>query len=82
MMQTLKDFIDRHRHTYGVEPGCKVWQIVPWGYRRHVASRGILQVRCARAKRDDKLKPEIERVWQTNLQVYGTDKVWRQINRE
>lgn len=28
------------------------------------------------------LAPEIERVWQANLQVYGADKVWRQLNRE
>ena len=26
--------------------------------------------------------PQIERVWQLNLQVYGADKVWRQLNRE
>lgn len=26
--------------------------------------------------------PEIERVWQANLQVYGADKVWRQLKRE
>jgi transposase InsO family protein len=26
--------------------------------------------------------PEIQRVWQANLQVYGADKVWRQLNRE
>jgi transposase InsO family protein len=26
--------------------------------------------------------PEIERVWQVNLQVYGADKVWRQMKRE
>ena len=26
--------------------------------------------------------PEIERVWQANLRVYGADKVWRQLNRE
>jgi transposase InsO family protein len=25
---------------------------------------------------------KIERVWQVNMQVYGVDKVWRQINRE
>ena len=28
------------------------------------------------------LVSEIERVWQVNLQVYGADKVWRQMNRE
>ena len=26
--------------------------------------------------------PKIEHVWQTNLQVYGADKVWRQMKRE
>ena len=26
--------------------------------------------------------PEIQRVWHVNLQVYGADKVWRQLNRE
>ena len=28
------------------------------------------------------LNPEIKRVWQANMQVYGADKVWRQLNRE
>ena len=26
--------------------------------------------------------PQIQRVWQVNLQVYGADKVWRQLRRE
>ncbi|WP_371181128.1 IS3 family transposase [Xanthomonas sacchari] len=26
--------------------------------------------------------PQVRRVWQANLQVYGADKVWRQLNRE
>lgn len=26
--------------------------------------------------------PEIQRVWEANMQVYGADKVWRQMNRE
>lgn len=28
------------------------------------------------------LVPEIKRVWQTNMQVYGVPKVWKQMNRE
>ena len=28
------------------------------------------------------LMPEIKRVWETNLRVYGADKVWRQLHRE
>ena len=39
-------------------------------------------MRSARVKRDDRLNPEIKRVWQANMQVYGADKVWRQLNRE
>jgi len=39
-------------------------------------------LRCARAKRDDMLNPETKRIWQDNMQVYGADKIWRQLNRE
>lgn len=38
--------------------------------------------RCASAERDEFRRPEIKRVWQVNLQVYGADKVWTQVNRE
>ena len=57
-------------------------QIAPSGYRRYAARQRNPDLRCARARRDDALVPQIERVWQANLQVYGTDKVWRQMNRE
>ena len=33
-------------------------------------------------QRDEVLIVEIKRVWQVNLQVYGADKVWHQLNRE
>ncbi len=32
--------------------------------------------------RDEALMPQIERVWNANMQVYGADKVWRQFARE
>ncbi|MEV8467577.1 IS3 family transposase, partial [Fluviibacterium sp. DFM31] len=35
-----------------------------------------------RAKRDEALKPEIERVFEENLSVYGVRKVWHQMRRE
>ena len=57
-------------------------QIAPSGYRRHAALAREPHRRCARAKRDALLLPEIERVWQGNMQVYGADKVWRQLGRE
>jgi hypothetical protein len=58
-----------------------VLQIAPSGYRRYVAQQRNPALRCTRAKRDDMLNPEIKRVWQANMQVYGADKVWRQLNR-
>jgi putative transposase len=75
-------FIDAHRAQHGVEPICKVLQVAPSGYRRHAALRRDPQRRCARALRDEALAPQIERVWQANRQVYGADKLWRQLARE
>ena len=74
--------MDEHRHSHGVEPICRVLQIAPSGYRRHAARRRRPELRSARAQRDDLLVPHIERVWRANLQVYGVDKVWRQLQRE
>ena len=78
----MKNFVDQHRYTYGVEPICKVLQIAPSGYRRHAAQRRNPALRCDRARRDEMLMAQIERVWQANMQVYGADKVWHQLNRE
>jgi transposase InsO family protein len=75
-------FIDKHRARYGIEPICKALQIAPSGYRRYAALRRQPHRRCARVQRDEVLVPQIERVWQTNLEVYGADKVWRQLKRE
>jgi putative transposase len=78
----VRDFVDRYRDTHGVEPICKVLQIAPSGYRRQVALRRDPHRRSARGRRDAALVPHIERVWRANLQVYGADKVWRQLERE
>ncbi|QUP52679.1 IS3 family transposase (plasmid) [Ralstonia syzygii] len=80
--QVLKAFIDQHRDTFGVEPICKVLRIAPSGYRRHAAQLRDPARRSVRAIRDERLRPEIERVWRANMQVYGADKVWKQMNRE
>jgi transposase InsO family protein len=78
----LRSFVDEHRDAFGVEPICRQLQIAPSGYRRHVALRRSPEQRSQRVRRDEALVPEVERVWQANLQVYGADKVWRQLNRE
>ena len=74
--------IDRHRGIHGVEPICKVLQVAPSGYWRHAARQLNPSLCSARARRDTILSPEIQRVWEANLRVYGADKVWRQMNRE
>jgi transposase InsO family protein len=78
----LNAYIDQHRDTYGVEPICKVLQVTPSAYRRHAARQRNPELRSARAKRDELLMPHIERVWHANMQVYGAEKVWKQMNRE
>jgi len=78
----MMDFIDQQRDTHGVEPICKVLQIAPSGYWKHAARRRRPELRCARVRRDEILLPRIKEVWLANLQVYGADKVWRQLGRE
>jgi len=78
----LKDYIDRHRDDYGVEPICRVLQMAPSCYWRHAARQRNPQLRTARAVRDESLMADIQRVWHANWQVYGADKVWLQMNRE
>ena len=53
--------MDRHRQAYGVESICKVLQIAPSGYWRHVALRREPHKRCARVQRDEALMPHIRK---------------------
>ena len=57
-------------------------QIAPSCYRLHAARQRNPEQNCARTKRDQELIPEVQRVWDANWQVYGADKVWKQMNRE
>jgi len=76
-------FIEEHREGYGVEPICEVLPIAPSTYYEQRARRRNPELRPARAKRDDELRPEIQRVWgESHGGVYGADKVWKQLNRE
>ena len=78
----MRQFVGEHRATFGVKPICKVLQIAPSGYRRHAARQRDPCLQPARVLRDAALARQIERVWQTNLRVYGADKVWRALRRE
>jgi transposase InsO family protein len=75
-------FIDQQRERFGVEPICKLLQVAPSGYWRHASRQRDPSLRSARARRDDFLMLQIQRVWLANFQVYGADKVWRQLRRE
>jgi transposase InsO family protein len=75
-------FIDEHRDAYGVEPICDVLPIAPSTYYEHRARAEDPDRRPAREKRDEQLRPEIQRVWNDNQAVYGADKVWHQLGRE
>jgi transposase InsO family protein len=75
-------FIDAHRAEYGVEPMCHLLPIAPSTYYEHKARERDPSRHPARYYRDEALKPEITRVWQENLQVYGARKVWKQLHRE
>jgi len=76
-------FIDEHKGRrsdglrWGIEPICAQVRIAPSTY--HAAKHRPLS---ARAIRDAELRPEILRVWEQNLSVYGADKVWDQLNRD
>ena len=74
--------VDEHRHSHGVESICKLLQIAPSAYRRHAARLRNASLEAPRTQRDQQLMPHIERVWKSNLCVYGADKVWQQLRRE
>lgn len=78
----MNAFIDAHRAVYGVEPICKVLQIAPSTYYLHAARQTDPGRRSARVLLDERLREQIQRVWNDNFQVYGARKVWRQLRRE
>lgn len=75
-------YIDAHRARFGVESICRVLPIAPSTYHRHRQRQADPSRRSARARRDEALRPEIQRVWDQNHQVYGPRKVWKQLRRE
>jgi putative transposase len=70
-------FIDSYRDRFGVEPICRALQVAPSVYYTHKR-----RPPSARAVRDTQLKVEIMRVYKDNFEVYGAEKIWRQLARE
>ena len=73
----MTKYIDAQRERFGVEPICRVLQFAPATYYAAVARQP-----SPRWQRDEQLKAEITRVWKEHREVYGADKLWRQLNRE
>ncbi len=71
------NFIDQHRERFGVEPICQTLQIAPSTYYAAVSRPA-----SRRQLRDAELKVEIARVHKENFDVYGTEKVWKQLRRD
>ena len=78
----MVDFIEENQEGHGVEPICAMLPIAPSTYYDHRAKRLDPEKRSARAKRDERLRVEIQRVYDENQQVYGAKKVWLQLGRE
>jgi putative transposase len=75
-------FIDENRDEYGVEPICRTLPIAPSTYHAHEARRRCPEKAPPRVKTDLALRPQIQRVYDQNFQVYGARKVWLQMERE
>ncbi len=78
----MTTFIDAHRSVYGVESICRMLPIAPSTYYHQLSCRTDLLKASARRRRDAELRPEIQRVWDDNYQVYGVRKAWHQLKRE
>ena len=70
-------FVDSHKEAYGVEPICRHLPIAPSTYYAVKA-----RPPSARALADATLMPEVLRVFKDNYEVYGAEKIWRQLRRE
>jgi putative transposase len=76
-------FIDEHKDRrsgelrWGIEPIAKTLGIAPSTY--YAAKQ---RPPSARSISDTALKPQILRVWEQNLSVYGADKVWDRLNKD
>jgi len=70
-------FINQYKERFGVEPICQTLQVAPSTYYAAVS-----RPPSARRQRDEELKAEIARVHRDNFDVYGVEKVWKQLKRE
>ena len=78
----MVDFIDQHRHVFGVEPICEVLPIAPSTYHAAKARERDPSRRSRRARRDQELLDAIVRAWNESRGRYGARKIWHQLRHE
>ncbi|SNR91850.1 Transposase InsO and inactivated derivatives [Haloechinothrix alba] len=72
-------FIDAYRDQFGVEPICDAVNVAPSTY---YAAKNRQKNPSDRTIRAGEVVREIQRVWEDSGQLYGTHKVWTQLQRE
>jgi putative transposase len=75
-------FVDAHHEDLGIEPICRELAIAPSSYHEHARRLADPAKRPARARRDDEIREQIGRVHEASFGLYGSRKVWRQLQRE
>jgi hypothetical protein len=75
-------FIKEHRKVCGVEPICRVLEIAPLTFYAHLYIERDPSKASDRAKRDAELRPEMRRVREDKLEVYGARKLWHAPSRQ
>ena len=75
-------FIKEHRDVCGVEPICRVLQIAPSTFYKHLAVERDPGLASDRTKRDAELRPEMKQVWEDNRSVYGARQLWHAMKRK
>jgi putative transposase len=74
----MVDYIDGHRHEFGVESICRTLQIAPSTY---YATRRRRDAPSDRAVRDAVMLQVLMVLWVANRKVYGAHKLWKAAQR-
>ena len=78
----MVEFIDDHKHKYGIELICRVLPIAPSTYHREKYLANNLVKRYLRSQHDDFYISEIRRIWQDSKCRYGIRKIWQQMKAD
>jgi hypothetical protein len=78
----MKGFVDYRCDTFGIEPICRLLQIIPSGYRLYVAQKQDPAIGSNHTRGDEALHLITTRVWLEDMRVDDAKKLWHQLKRE